>query len=58
MAMKNLCALVLLVTAMTITGCAEKKPAAPPAPPAPAAGTEAPATDATTTPATPPAETK
>ena len=35
--MKNLCALVLLVTAMTITGCAEKKPAAPPAPPAPAA---------------------
>jgi hypothetical protein len=56
--MKNLCALVLLVTAMTITGCAEKKPAAPPAPPAPAAGTEAPATDATATPATPPAETK
>jgi len=53
--MKNLCALVLLVTAMTITGCAEKKPAAPPAPPAPAAD---PAAAPEATPATPPAETK
>ena len=54
--MKNLCAIVLLVTALAITGCAEKKPAAPPAPPAPPVD----ATDTTTTDTTaaPPAETK
>lgn len=36
--MKNLFAIVLLVTAMVVTGCGEKKPAAKPAtPPTPAA---------------------
>jgi hypothetical protein len=35
--MKNLFAIVLLVTAMAATGCGEKKPAAKPATPAPAA---------------------
>lgn len=42
--MKNLFAIVLLVTAMVVTGCGEKKPAAKPAAPAaPAAGEAKPA---------------
>ena len=50
--MKSLFAIVLLVTAMAVTVCGEKKkPDATPAPPAPT-GTEKPAE----TPATPPAD--
>jgi hypothetical protein len=50
--MKSLFAIVLLVTAMAVTGCGEtKKPATPPAPPANTG--EKPAE---TPPATPPAE--
>lgn len=54
--MKNLFAIVLLVTAMAVTGCGEKKkPAA--TPPAPAAGGEAkPAEGGAAPAATPPAE--
>jgi hypothetical protein len=50
--MKSLFAIVLLVTAMAVTGCGEtKKPATPPAPPA------NPSTDPPTTPpTTPPAD--
>lgn len=39
--MKNLFAIVLLVTAMVVTGCGEKKPAAKPATPATPAVPEA-----------------
>ena len=53
-AMKNLFAIVLLVTAMAVTGCGEKKKPAPATPPAapPVEGGAAPATP----PATPPAD--
>ena len=52
--MKNLFAIVLLVTAMAVTGCGEKKKPAPATPPAapPVEGGAAPATP----PATPPAD--
>ena len=54
--MKNLFAIVLLVTAMAVTGCGDKKPA-PATTPAPAA--DKPAEGGAATPeATPPAETK
>lgn len=56
--MKNLFAIVLLVTAMAVTGCGEKKkPAA--TPPAPAPGEKTPEGGAAPPAATPPAgETK
>jgi hypothetical protein len=41
--MKNVFALMLLVGAMALAGCAEKKPAATPAPPAAPPAGEAPA---------------
>lgn len=58
--MKNLFAIVLLVSAIAVTGCGDKpKPAATPAPPAPEAKpAEGGAAPAATPPATPPAETK
>lgn len=56
-AMKNLFAIVLLVTAMAVTGCGEKKPATPAAKPAPEAPKPADG-DAAPPAATPPAETK
>ena len=55
--MKNLFAIVLLVTAMAVTGCGEKKPATPAAKPAPEAPKPADG-DAAPPAATPPAETK
>jgi hypothetical protein len=50
-AMRNVFALMLLVGAMALAGCAEKKPAATPAPPATTPSTPA------ETPAEKPAET-
>jgi len=50
--MKNLFAIVLLVTAMVVTGCGEKKPAAKPAAPATTTAPEAKPAD-TAAPATP-----
>jgi hypothetical protein len=56
-AMRNLCAMALVVATMFVAGCAEKKPAPKAAPPA-APPAEKAAEPAATPPATPPAETK